>query len=80
MKGRFLTVLAGTTAALAGAATSALAQSTPAEMPAVSFPLSASSIVTAIGVAGATILGLTFGIVIAFRFVKKLMRRASSAV
>jgi hypothetical protein len=49
-------------------------------MPAVSFPLSASSIVTAIGVAGATILGLTFGIVIAFRFVKKLMRRASSAV
>jgi hypothetical protein len=58
----------------------ALAQGSPPEMPAITFPVSLSSVATAIVAAGATLLLAYFGVRVGFGFAKKLMNRLKSSV
>lgn len=52
----------------------------PPDLPAITFPISPSSIVTSIVTAGATILVLVFGVVVGFTLIRKLMRRLKGSV
>jgi len=62
------------------ALSASMAAATPPPLPDIVFPINTASIATKIGVAGAAILLLVFGVAIGFSFVKKLMKRVKSAV
>lgn len=62
-----------------GAVVVSSAAATPT-MPAISFPLDIASIVTAVGVAGASMLAAWAGLWVAFRLIRKLIKRVGSAV
>lgn len=62
-----------------GAVVVSSAAATPT-MPAIAFPLEIASIVTAVSVAGATMLAAWAGLWVAFRLIKRLIKRVGSAV
>lgn len=66
--------------ALSVAALGSSALAVTPTMPAIDLPIDASSIVTAVATAGATMLIAVIGVTIGFRLIRKLAKRATSAV
>lgn len=75
VKGRVI----GAVVAVAAVATPALAQSTPPDMDPIEFPVSISSVATAVAVAFGTIIIAWAGLKIGFGLTKKAVSRFGSA-
>lgn len=76
VKGR--AILLGVTLASAGAP--ALAAPTPVTLDEIEFPMTISSIVSAIAVAGGTMLAAWAGLYVGFRLIRALIRRVAGVV
>lgn len=68
-------------AALAAGVLAPLAHARPdAEMPAITLPITATSMATQITTVGVTVLTVTFGVIIAFSLARKILGRLRKAI
>jgi len=67
-------------AAVAGVLAASVAMAVPPDLTAIELPVSGSSIGTAVATVGAAMLIILFPIIVGFKMVKALLRRATSAV